>query len=223
MLNAVVRVEASADFERFTAQGIEVSRDGAIALGRIEPGQSREFTLLMEASRPADATLGVAAEGYCVEAVRRNAKLALKGIPAVLIEVVDKVDPVPVGENTVYEIAVKNQGTQQDTNIELTATLPESMEFVRGDGETKVTADGKTITFAPLRQLAPGDVVSWTVQAKANKADKARLKVELKSDATDEPIVEQEPTTLFGNSPQAQGGQGQDNQNQGNQGQGGQQ
>lgn len=214
VLDAVVRLETSADFERLEARNVDMGPDGTIMLGRLDPGQSREFTLLMETNKPAEATVNFIAAGYCTPEKRQDAKISLKGIPAVLIEVVDKVDPVPVGENTVYEIAVKNQGTALDTNLQLTATLPESMEFVRGDGETKVTAEGKTINFGQLKEIAPGDVVSWTVQVKANQADKARLKVELTSDATDEPVIEQEPTTLYGDSPQASEGQNQPQENQ---------
>src|SRR5690606_14973337 len=123
--------------------------------------------LLMETNKPTDAEVNFIAEGYCVEAQQQATTMSLRGIPAVLIEVVDKVDPVPVGENTVYEISVKNQGTERDTNIQLTATLPESMEFVRGDGETNVSAEGQTINFGQLQEIAPGDVVSWTIQIKA--------------------------------------------------------
>jgi uncharacterized repeat protein (TIGR01451 family) len=204
VLDTVVRVQGPAGAERFTVEGAEADRDGSIRIGRLDGGQKKEFTVRMEAKAPTRANVNVSAEGYCVAAQQQKAQIALKGIPAVLIEVVDKVDPVPVGEATTYEIAVKNQGTEKDTNLQLSATLPDSMEFVRGDGETKVTADGKNISFGQLKEIAPGDVVSWTIQAKATKADKARLKVEMKSDATDEPITEQEPTTLYGDSPQGQ-------------------
>lgn len=223
VLDTVVRIQGPAGVENFRIQGGEgarAGRDGTFNLGRLDGGQSRDFTVTMQANQPSDANVKVTAQGYCVQAEEQQAQIAMRGIPAVLIEVVDKVDPVPVGENTSYEIAVKNQGTQRDTNIQLRATLPDSMDFVRGDGETKVTANGKQIEFGQLKELAPGDIVSWTVQVKANKADRARLRVELESDATDEPIIEEEPTTLYGDSPQGdqQGQSGNQNRNQGNSG-----
>lgn len=203
VLNAAVQVTGVADFDQITADGAQLAEGGAVALGRIDPGQTREFTLLMEAAKPTDATITVAAKAYCVEAVQKQAKVSLIGIPAVLIEVVDQVDPVPVGEYTVYEIEVLNQGTAADTNIQVTATLPQGMQFVEGRGDSKVTAEGQTITFTPVKELAPGDIAAWTVRVKATQPAKARLKVELTSEATDQPIIEQEPTTLYGDSPQS--------------------
>lgn len=200
VLNASVQVEASGVNE-FSAEGIEVSKDNTIALGRIDPGQSKQFTLLMKASEPTESTLSLVPAGYCVQAEQQQAKIALQGIPAVLIEVVDQVDPVPVGETTIYEIEVLNQGTAADNEIQVSATLPEGMTFVEGRGDTEVTADGQTITFAPVETLAPKDVAAWTVQVKADQAAKARLKVQLESEAIDEPIIEQEPTTLYGTVP----------------------
>jgi uncharacterized repeat protein (TIGR01451 family) len=204
VLDTVVRIQGPAGAERFTVEGAQAGRDGSIQIGRLDGGQSKEFTVSMQANEPTNANVTVSAEGYCAQAQQQKAQIALKGIPAVLIEVVDKVDPVPVGETTVYEIAVKNQGTEKDTNLQLSATLPEGLEFIRGDGETKVSAEGKTINFGQLKEIAPGDVVSWTIQARAKNPAKARLKVEMKSDATDEPITEEEPTTLYGDRPQGQ-------------------
>lgn len=196
VLQAAVDVAATG-IERFQARGAELSRDGQVTLGRIEPGESKEFQILFTADEPVETELTVAARGFCVEAQETKAQMALKGIPAILIEVVDKVDPVPVGEATVYEVTLKNQGTATDTNIQLTAELADTMEFVRGDGQTEVTNEGKNVEFASLDALEPGEVVSWTVQVKATGAEKSRFRVNLESDSTDEPILEEEPTTLF--------------------------
>lgn len=196
VLQAAVDVAATG-IKRFQARGAELTRDGQVALGRLEPGESKEFQVLFSADEPTETEVTVAARGFCVEAQEAKAKLALKGIPAILIEVVDKVDPVPVGQTTVYEITLKNQGTATDTNIQLSAELADTMEFVRGDGETEVSSEGKAVQFAPLKSMKPGEVVSWTVQVKATGAEKSRFRVHLKSDSTDEPILEEEPTTLF--------------------------
>lgn len=209
-LNTTLDIQPPNGVDQFTVEG-QGSGGGTIDIGRLNGGESREDTVRMQASRPSEVTVRAVAEAYCVTAdgaegetpPQDEAQIALRGIPAVLVVLVDKKDPVPVGEETVYEISVKNQGTDRDTEVEVTAELPDSMTFVRGDGDTEVTADGNRIEFGAVDELAPGDIASWTVTAKAEQPDRARLTVEMTSGANEEPITSQEPTTLYGDDPQA--------------------
>lgn len=196
VLDARVQITSSASGSRFSIDGSN-ERNGMIAVGRLNPGESKTFNAHLESRTPMDATVNVKADGYCVAAIEKQAAVKLKGVAAVLIEVVDKKDPVPVGEDTVYEIAVKNQGTAPDSNIQLKATLPSAESFVDAHGASDVKANGETLTFGKVPTVAPGDVVSWTIRVKANEAAKVRFKVELTSDANKVPVIEQEPTTLY--------------------------
>ena len=180
---------------RFAIDGAD--RDGMITIGRLNAGESRTFDARLESRKAMTADVLVKADAYCVAAIEKKANVVLKGIPAILLEVVDKKDPVPVGEETVYEIAVKNQGTAVDNNVMIKVTLPASESFVEAHGATQGKANGETVTFAKVPAVQPGEVVSWTVRVKANEADKAKFKVELTSDANKDAVIEQEPTTLY--------------------------
>ncbi|QDT17428.1 COG1361 family protein [Alienimonas californiensis] len=168
-----------------------------VSLGTLKGGDSREFTVTMTATEPKTVSLSAEANAYCVDAVKKSAKTEFKGIAAILLEVVDQVDPVPVDDTTTYEIYVKNQGSAPDSEVQLTATLPDGMEFVEASGDSKVTANGNELTFKKIPTVAPGDVLSWTVKAKANDAEKVRFRVELTSEANQRPVFELEPTTLY--------------------------
>ena len=167
-----------------------------IAIECLLPGQSRTVTARYEADEPGELAVTAVAEAYCADRVEKSLRTAVKGISAILIEVVDE-DTVQVGNETVYELYVKNQGTAPDLNIDLSATLPAEMSFVRGEGDSEVTADGKNVKFGRVDELAPGGVVGWKLYAKADAAGKVKLRVELKSDANPEPVIEEEPTTLY--------------------------
>ena len=129
--------------------------------------------------------------------MEKTAETEFKGIAAILIEVVDQVDPVPVDNTTTYEIYVKNQGSAADSEVQLTASLPDSLEFVEATGDSKVTADGNSLSFGKIPTVAPGDILSWKVTAKATSAEKVRFRVELTSEANPRPVMELEPTTLY--------------------------
>ena len=193
VLNTVVSVDGADDF-RFDTRDY---RDGEILIGCLLPGQSRSFKATYMSENPGTVAVTARAAGYCAAAVEKTLRTEYKGISAILIETVDKVDPVPVGQETTYEIYVKNQGSAPDLNIDLTGMLPDGLTFVSATGDSDVTNDGNSLTFGTIPELAPGDVASWNVTVKAQKAAKVQFKLMLKSDANPDQIKEEEPTTLY--------------------------
>ena len=115
-------------------------------------------------------------------------------IPALLLEMVDKQDPVQVGANEVYTIIVLNQGEAEDRDVKVVCRLPEGLSYVDSSGPTKATADGPTVTFGPIDRLGPKEKATWTVTAKATKAGDVRTKVDLTSEYLRTPVTETEPT-----------------------------
>ena len=54
-----------------------------------------------------------------------------------------------------YKIKVTNQGNGPDSNIRVTATLPDGEQFVSAGGSSAATNDGQTISFAPIARWRP--------------------------------------------------------------------
>ncbi|MCG6157932.1 COG1470 family protein [Rubinisphaera margarita] len=179
----------------------ELQEGQLIEIGCLKAGETRSYTVEMLVHNPMEGlTVQAKADGYCVKAVEKEVTTNVEGVPAIRLEAVDKVDPVPVGDETVYEVSVKNQGTAKDTNISLTGTLPRSMEFVEGRGASKVSFNNGQLNFGKIKTLAPGDQVTWYIRAKANSDDQVQFSLELTSDATSQPVREEEPTNLFSSS-----------------------
>ncbi|MFH5806251.1 hypothetical protein [Alienimonas sp. DA493] len=196
VLNAIVAVSEPDGVRNWRIDTVDY--DGEfVNIGCLMPGQSRTFKANFDVADATTVDVTARAMGYCVPEIDKSFAVEYKGISAILIETVDKTDPVPVDGETTYEIYVKNQGSAPDLNIDLTGTLPDGLEFVSATGDTDVTADGKNLKFGRIDELAPGGVVSWNVTVKATKADKVQFKLQLKSDANPEPIREEEPTTLY--------------------------
>ena len=195
-LNTMVAVAAPAGTKNFRFDTRDYNGK-MLNVGCLLPGQSRTYNATYVAEKAGMIDLAGTASAYCVDDVRKDLKTTFKGISAILIETVDKKDPVPVGEETTYEIYVKNQGSAADLNIQLTGTLPAEETFVSATGDSEVTADGKKLTFGKIDELAPGDVVSWNVTVKADSAAKVKLMLNLVSDANPDGVKEEEPTTLY--------------------------
>lgn len=133
----------------------------------------------------------------CAESTSDRCTTELKGIPAILLEVVDITDPVEVGQETTYVITVTNQGTAPDTAIRIVGTLPGSETFVSATGATSGSASGQVVTFAPSGPLAPGAQISWRITVRANAQDDARFGVEMTSARLTKPVIETEATNLY--------------------------
>lgn len=173
--------------------------------GDLEPGGERTVSFTVNTSQKeelkhiAHATSACAAGGDLAKAATDTAELttALITFPALLLEMVDRNDPVKVGDTEQYDIVVRNQGSGADQNVQIKVDLPDQFEFVSASGATKATADGQTITFEPIDELAPRAKASWTLQLKAKKPGDVRTQVDLSSEYLKSPVPEQEPTRVI--------------------------
>jgi len=165
-------------------------------LGTIKAGASRKVTMALKMTRQGVVRVTAAATAYCSKA-SGLAVTSVKGIPAILLECVDLEDPIELNAKETYVIVVTNQGTAVGTNIVIECTLPDEQAFVSATGPTKTTIKGKTITFAPLKSLAPKAKTTYRVVVKGIKAGDVRFKVSLTSDQMTSPAGETESTHIY--------------------------
>ncbi|MCP4374916.1 MAG: DUF11 domain-containing protein [bacterium] len=165
-------------------------------LGTIKAGASRKVTMKLKMIEQGAVRVAMAATAYCSKA-SGLAVTSVKGIPAILLECVDLEDPIEVGAKETYVITVTNQGTAVGTNIVIKCTLPAEQEFVSATAVTKETVKGKTVTFAPLKTLAPKAKTTYRIVVKGVKAGDVRFRVSLTSDQMRSPAGETESTHIY--------------------------
>ena len=117
-----------------------------------------------------------------------------KGIPAVLLEVVDDPDPIQVGESTTYTIRVLNQGTGDIHNLKVIATFGEQIMPV---STPQGSVSGKAVNFPPINKLAPKQALTYTVTVKGASVGDSRNKISLTADELKTPVDEEESTTVY--------------------------
>lgn len=166
-------------------------------LGTLAPNASRELTVSYTASQIGTLSNTATARAVCADQVTASATTAIQGIAAVLLEVVDTMDPVEIGSQTTYIITATNQGSIPSTDIEIVATLEEAQEFVSADGATSPTVQGRTIKFAPLGSLAARQKAAWRVVVKAAKPGDVRFTVAMNTAELGRPVDETEATQQY--------------------------
>lgn len=175
--------------------------DGSFALGDLAAGERRVVEIAFRAEEVGKASATVHLEAYCLDEEKARASahplaMGVRGVAAVRLEVVDEMDPVPVGSTTTYEVRIKNQGTADGLGLRVVVTLPDTLEFVGADGPTEVRSQDRELRFAPVERLEPGDSVAWEVEARGVKAGDAPMQLKLFSEATGSPVIEEEPTRV---------------------------
>ncbi|MBI5330413.1 MAG: DUF11 domain-containing protein [Betaproteobacteria bacterium] len=121
----------------------------------------------------------------------------IRGIPAVLLEVIDLRDPVPVGQDVVYEIRVLNQGSETLRTLRVHATLEDGQTFLAATGPTPMQRNGAVLASKPLASLEPKQEAVWRITVRADKAADVRFKVDLLAEPFKRPVSETEATLQY--------------------------
>jgi len=182
----------------------KASDGGTFAAGRITwtiaslaPEASKTLQAQVTAAALGKAVNTVTANADCADPVNAQAATEIKGIPAILLEVIDLDDPIEVGGQTTYVITATNQGSLDATNVKIVVTLEADEDHVSNSGATTGSVAGKVLTFKPVPAIPPQQKATWRVIVKALKAGDTRFKVTMTSDQLKRPVEETESTNLY--------------------------
>lgn len=168
-------------------------------LGDLMPGQTREVSIDLLAAATGDHRLlaqVASSRGVRTEA---SAVTRVEGSSALVIELSDVDDPVEVGGETAYEIRVTNAGTKTETNLELSCTLPEQVQFkgAKSIAGVRHRIEGREVTFDPLPRLAPKADVIYRITVRGLQAGDVRFRTRIRADGMPEPVLREESTRFY--------------------------
>jgi uncharacterized repeat protein (TIGR01451 family) len=168
---------------------------------RLDPGQTIWFQVVCACKEVADNTCNrVTVE--CDGGVRESADACLEIVPAtsgLQPSIAEQGNPVAVGKQTTYRIAVANNGSTGQNQVVVTVTVPDQTTPVAGSfqGPTSGTASGKTVQFAPVASLAAGKTLNFTVGVTADRAGNGAARVEVTSQQQPTPAAAESTTTVI--------------------------
>lgn len=169
----------------------------AWTLRDLAPGAQQQTCALFTARQRGRLAFDARLTGDLSTPQASHCETRIKGIPGVLLEVVDLKDPILVGGEVQYIIRVLNQGSEPLTHLRLAGRLEPGQRFLSGVGPSPVQASADGFTLAPLEILQPQQEVRWQVAVKAEQAGDFRLKVEMRVDQMPRPVEETEATLQY--------------------------
>lgn len=124
-------------------------------------------------------------------------EILVNGVAAMHLSSYDTEDPVAVGDDTVYVVEMRNEGTAPATNIRLADAIPERARFVNASGPVAYRRESGEVIFDPVPVLAPGEKLIYTITVKAMRPGSARNSALLRFDQFGTEICDQEGTTIY--------------------------
>ena len=130
----------------------------------------------------------------CAAAASTSCETKVVGIAAILLEKADDPDPVAVGDSTTYTVKVTNQGSADDSNVQVVVTVaPELTPVSSSEG----TISGNIVTLPVVPKLASKQSVSYKIVAKGVKAGDGHTSFKLSSEVLKSAITAEESTTVY--------------------------
>jgi uncharacterized repeat protein (TIGR01451 family) len=167
-------------------------------IGALQPNASKTVSMTLSSGQMGAYKTTALVKSYCADTATTSCETMLKGIPGILLEVIDISDPIEIGQTETYIITATNQGSAVDTNIRITCMLEEGMQYVSSSGPTTASVEGNTIKFAPLASLDSKAKAEWRVMVKASGEGDMRFKTTMDSDQLGQrPVEELEATTFY--------------------------
>jgi uncharacterized repeat protein (TIGR01451 family) len=179
------------------AKGAQVNGNQAIWRFReLKAGESQTMILVLTTCTPGTFCNTVSVTNCQGCTANSEACTRWKGRPALNLCVDQAENPICVGEPNTYVIRVTNQGSEEDTNVNMIARFPDGVQPTAGSGATCANVNGQTVTFQPYTRIGPRQTIEYRVDAKARKSGDSRVKFEVTSDSIKTPIVQEESTIV---------------------------
>jgi hypothetical protein len=173
-------------------------REVAWMLGELQPGQS--CIVAFDVQADAVGSHEIAAQTACAGGVSDSTTCVtnVAGLSALRVEVLDTVDPVQVGDETVYEVRVTNTGSAVETDVQLVGQFPtERLGFAGAEGPTGFTVERGTIIADALPVLPPGATVTYRIRAQVLERGPAVFHARISTANVPEGVIKQEATTGY--------------------------
>ena len=166
-------------------------------VGSLEPGQTRDYKINCQLDTSGELKLDVGAQGAGKLQTANFCKTNVETVADLVLTVQDPKGPLPTGESTIYEITVRNRGSRSAKGVDLVMQFSDGIEPRKADGLTHKIVPGQVL-FTPIKQIDPGQEMSFKVSAEALKSGTHVFRAQLTCDDSDSREIAEGTTRFFG-------------------------
>ncbi|MBI4618190.1 MAG: DUF11 domain-containing protein [Planctomycetes bacterium] len=170
------------------------------SLGDLEPGQSREMSLVLAADLEGILRNCARVQAVDVPPKEACAETEIRYVPAMLITNEDSADPVEVGSETVYTVRIKNEGMKVTTNVVVRCDLPGEGEYVGSECAAATGAHdpaANRLVFSPIPAVRPGEEVAFRIRVRFTQPGSAVCSAVMTFAEFTKEVRSEEGTTIY--------------------------
>lgn len=167
------------------------------SIGGLPPGAQRSFTIAcqLNAAGPIQMETGVRGAGELADAA--SIQTLVETEADLVLSVNDPQGPLPIGQDVVYQITVKNRGTKAAKGIDMVMHFSNGIEPITAEGRKHTIKPGE-VSFESIDQIEPNEEVVVNVTAKATAAGTHEFRAQLTCAENDAREVAGGTTKFFG-------------------------
>ncbi len=174
------------------------------SMNKLDVGESREFGFQVKLKALGKYAVRAGAVAQDVAPIWTTATTDVVGMADVrIVDVIERSRALDVGEETEFEIVLKNYGSKEGTGLLVSAKLSDNIEVVNVETGSdqqarKDPADPTRLSFPKIDRLAPSEELVLVVRVKAARPGRAICSVGLLyDDFGDKAIVREAHTTVM--------------------------
>ena len=165
--------------------------------GNLQAGGERmlevQFTLLA----PGDNRIQVVATGDGELSASAAANTRVDALADLKLEVRDPQGPIPVGEDAVFEVIIRNRGTKSAEKIDMVVFFSEGLEATTVQGGPHEIGRGQ-VFFKTIPVLAAGSETVYRVHARADRPANHVFRAEVVCESLQTKLAAEETTRFYG-------------------------
>ncbi len=166
-------------------------------IGTLQPSAERVFEMQCSLDAPGENRMQFVAMADSDLSTAATSTTHVEAIADLKLELRDPQGPIAVGDDTVYEVHVKNRGTKPAEDIELAVFFSEGLEATTVEGGAHDIAPGQVV-FKSLGSLAAGDSAVYRIHARAERAGNLVFRAEMICQSPQMKLAAEEATLFYG-------------------------
>jgi uncharacterized repeat protein (TIGR01451 family) len=166
------------------------------SLENLDAGAQRELTMKCNLAVSGACRLELASSADDDLASSSETVTRVDAMADLRLEVKDPEGPVPIGEDAVYELRIRNRGTKAAQDVEVVAYFSNGVEPSGAEGHPHRVGPGQVI-FSPIPSLAAGSDLALTVRARAAAAGNHIFRAEVHCKPLGSRLVREETTHFY--------------------------
>ncbi|MFK7822444.1 MAG: hypothetical protein AB8G99_27360 [Planctomycetaceae bacterium] len=180
-------------------RGGRASGDGNVEwfVGQLAPGQTSKLNVVLRAKSLGNFThkAGVVSE----QGATKSAEMptTVTGVASLAVTIQDRDDPVEVGQETLYEVRVANEGSMDARNVILTCDIPNGLKVTSVRGPVNYYNRNGQVVFEAVKALPAGKSNVYQILVTASSGGSKKLRARVVSDTVREPLTSEELTKVY--------------------------